>query len=61
MAENIGDRCGWSSQGRKCEKPAYNPVKVLKDPVVTPDGKWHWRLDGIKFACEDHARVFRNF
>lgn len=57
MADNLGERCGFTGPfGRKCENKAYNPVKILTSPVVTPDGRYHWEIDKIEYLCSEHAR-----
>lgn len=56
MAEELGGECGYTTDyGKTCDEEAYNPVKILKDPVVTPDGRYHWKLDSIEYMCSEHS------
>lgn len=59
MAEELGGECGFTSDyGSTCDREAYNPVKILKDPLVTPDGRYHWRVSNIEYLCAEHAREY---
>lgn len=55
MAEELGDKCMYHDGYSRCDNKAYNPAKAIEKPLLTPDGRRHWILKGIKYYCEEHA------